>query len=55
MNLVFCFLYRLAFRSQIGREGMSLPSYREKEKLKANAGDERRMMLSDLQVVWYGR
>lgn len=32
---------------------MPLPSFREKEKFKANTGDLRRMMPSDLQVIGY--
>lgn len=32
---------------------MPLPSFREKDKLKANTGDLRSMMPSDLQVIGY--
>lgn len=51
MKLLFYFLYRLAFRNQIGTGDVPLPSFKGKKKLKANAEGLKSMVPSDLQVL----
>lgn len=55
MKLLFYFLYRLAFKNQIGKGDVPLSGFRGKKKLKANAEGLKSTMPSDLPVNGFGR